>query len=262
MVKPQVWRSRAVAAVASAGAGVRSCARIGVGLIFPPSCTACREPLDSEAGDVLLCEECRRQLVDLRPACSKCGSMLPGGLAGSCPTCAARSLRFHEVVRLGEYDGMLRHAVLRTKHASEQPLAIALGELLFEIRKDELQAVAADVVIPIPMHWTRRVWRGFNSAEVLAQRLAHRLKLPLASYLLRRRKRTEPQANLPPRRRFSNVRKAFEVRRDPDLHDARVLLVDDILTTGATSSAAARALSAAGAAHVAVAVLARAEGLH
>jgi predicted amidophosphoribosyltransferase len=105
------------------------------------------------------------------------------------------------------------------------------------------------------------MWRGGNSPDVVAQRLAAELGVPTRPTLLARRRRTAPQASLPPSRRKGNVRGAFRAARHADLPGARLLLVDDIMTTGATVNEAAKTLSKAGAAAVAVAVLARAEGM-
>jgi ComF family protein len=136
-----------------------------------------------------------------------------------------------------------------------------MGELLANARVEQIATLAPDCVLPIPMHWTRRMWRGANSPETIAEQLGRRLGVPVASHLLARRRRTAPQASLSPRRRAANVRGAFHVRQHADLPGARLLLVDDIMTTGATVNEAAKTLCRAGAAVVAIAVLARAEGL-
>jgi ComF family protein len=165
------------------------------------------------------------------------------------------------VVRLGTYQGALRTAVLRVKRAGERPLAVALGDLLAQSAEARLKVLAPDVVVPVPMHWTRRMWRGGNSPDAVAERLAVQLGVPARGGLLVRRRRTAPQASLSPARRAANVRGAFRAARHPDLRGARVLLVDDIMTTGATVNEAAKTLSKAGVSFVGVAVLARAEGL-
>ncbi len=136
---------------------------------------------------------------------------------------------------------------------------MALGEMLAETAGASLEASLTDVVVPVPMHWTRRTWRGANSPETIAQRLALRLAVPLRPALLVRARRTAPQASLSPNQRRANVRGAFRAAVHPDLPGARVLLVDDIMTTGATLNEAAKTLVRAGAAEVMVAVLARAE---
>jgi ComF family protein len=152
--------------------------------------------------------------------------------------------------------------VLSIKHPHQQPLTFSLAELLHERRGGDLAALRCDAVVPIPMYWTRRLWRGVNNPEVVGQRLAAALKIEYAAHLLVRSRHTEPQADLSPDQRRKNVHGAFGASRHRNLPGARVLLVDDILTTGATASEAARMLKQAGAAYVAVAVIARAEGGH
>ena len=151
--------------------------------------------------------------------------------------------------------------MLRLKRAKDPALGMALAHLLFDQCEQRLTALAADVVVPMPMHWTRRVWRGVNSPSVLAQTLARRLRLPCAPHLLRMRRRTRPQTGLTGPKRLANVRGAFRAPPHPDLAGSRVLLIDDVMTTGATAGEATRALRKAGVAEVVVAVLARAHGL-
>jgi ComF family protein len=151
--------------------------------------------------------------------------------------------------------------VLRIKRPHDRALAVALADLLAERSAQALVAAGIEVVVPVPMHWTRRAWRGANSPETIAARLAARLRVPLATELLVRRRRTAPQASLSAPKRRANVRGAFRVRPHADLLGARVLLVDDILTTGATLNEAAKTLANAGSGEITVAVLARAEAV-
>jgi ComF family protein len=176
----------------------------------------------------------------------------------ACPNCARRPARFDAVVRLGRYEQMLRDAVLRVKRREQEPLTVALGQLLAAERGSDVKALRPTCIIPIPMHWSRRLWRGVNSPEIVAGVLAKELAVPMRPRLLRRRRRTEKQANLTRWQRRRNVRRAFRTRRSKHLVGARVLLVDDIMTTGATANEAARTLRKGGAEFVAVAVLARA----
>jgi ComF family protein len=113
--------------------------------------------------------------------------------------------------------------------------------------------------VPVPLHWTRRLFRGANSPETVAEVLAAKLRAAFEPELVRCRRRTRPQRTLSRADRSANVRGAFTVASDIRLDGARVLLVDDILTTGATCNEIGRALRRAGAASVSVAVLARAE---
>lgn len=241
----------------------RRAAFAGVNLVFPPSCAICQQPLATRVDEPLVCQPCRQKVVDNRPTCGRCGELAPEITAGrdSCPICHGKRLHFSTVIRLGQYEGVLRAAVLRAKQSREQPVSQALGDLLSTTRCDALTRLELDALVPIPMFWLRQMWRGCNHAEVLAERMARRLELPLAGFLLKRIRHTQQQSHLSPPQRFKNLRGAFRVRKHRDLAGARLLLVDDVLTTGATCSAAARALLEAGASYVAVAVVARAESL-
>jgi len=141
-----------------------------------------------------------------------------------------------------------------------QPLAIAVAHLLSDLVAEQLPDRPLDVVVPVPMHWTRRMRRGANNPEVLADVLARRLRIPMARKLLVRIRKTLPQFTLPPGERFRNIHGAFRATAGYHLEAARVLLVDDILTTGATCNEATRVLKGAGAVEVVVVVAARAEG--
>jgi ComF family protein len=250
-----------IATLATARPLVRKCVGRAVDLLFPPSCAYCREEVETSANG-LLCHDCRAGLVDNRLSCRRCGaSALVNAASGRCLRCQDERFYFDSVVRLGGYDGMMRTAVLRMKRETERALAMAAGDLLAGTRQTAWDALKPDAVVPIPMHWSRRVWRGFNSPEAISERLARHLDIPLAPHLLERRRRTAPQASLPPTRRLANVRGAFHARFHPDLSGARLLVVDDIMTTGATVNEAAKMLIRAGAGFVSIAVLARAEGL-
>ena len=226
----------------------------GIDAVFPPTCAACDTSLDtSEHG--LLCKACRTEMVDARPACPRCGSP---AAPESCGQCREQRLHFGGVVRLGTYEKTLREAVLRIKRREHRALAMALSELLSNERREQLIEWRLDAVVPVPMHWSRRLWRGVNSPSTIARRLASDLKIPMADHLLARRRRTAPQARLSPRKRMANVRGAFRAATHHELPGSRLLLVDDIMTTGATVNEAAKELVRAGAEFVAVAVVARA----
>jgi ComF family protein len=233
---------------------------VGLDLIFPPECAHCRQPIESSALG-LLCAECRSTLVDRRVACPRCGSLRRASADADCLVCRDERFAFESVLRLGPYEGVLRLAVLRIKRPEHRALALALGDLAAGELCAALAAWQPDAVVPIPMHWSRRMWRGANSPHSIGQRLAAHLSIPLADHLLVRRRRTAAQVSLSPRQRRANVRGAFRARAHRDLPGARLLLVDDVMTTGATVHEAAKTLVQSGAAAVAVVVLARAEGL-
>ena len=256
--------------------GVRFFRRGVANLIFPPSCVSCDAELRDEAsaaGDVSLCQACLDELEFFSdPMCGRCGAPVPfvkTQLSGEprsfsaeswCFRCRGRKIWFDATIALGRYSGRLRELVLRMKQAEGDALSLATGRLLWQTRGARLAEIGADVVTPIPLHWRRRIVHRTNSAAVLAEVLSAKLGVPRADGLLRRTRPTLRQFDLNPPKRWENVRKAFAVRSGYHLRGAHVLLVDDILTTGATCSEAARALREAGAARVTVAVVARAFG--
>ena len=236
-------------------------ARTSLNLFFPPRCAHC--DMDELPADGLpLCEACRDELTPSeRPRCGRCGVIVPVDVpAGeACPSCRGKRQRYESVVALGSYAGSLRTAMLRMKRSGDEPLSAALGDWFCRLKSSELSSLRPDVVVPVPMHWSRRMLRGTNSPDVLADRLAHALGVPAAARLLQRRRRTAPQGSLAKVQRLLNVRGAFRLRRGYNCQGASVLLVDDILTTGATCNEAARILLESGATRVSVAVVARAQ---
>jgi ComF family protein len=232
-------------------------------LILPPHCLQCSDDLVPDA-EISLCDQCIQTIApELGPCCERCGAVLAAGAvsAKNCRACKDFSLKFDAVYPLGRYEGTLRELVLKTKRLSAEATSLTLGRLLAVRLSGSLAQFRPDAVVPIPMHWVKRLFRGVNSPELLAQLLAAKLGIPVVRSLVRSRY-TSPQKDLLPRQRFRNVRGAFRLRRADRQRwkDLRVLLVDDILTTGATSSEAARLLKQSGAAAVAVAVVARAVG--
>jgi ComF family protein len=257
--------------------GVAKVARRGLSdLVFPPSCVGCHAELEEGAAQVpgvAVCESCFEAMeLFSEPMCLRCGAPVPSfaphdngaesesrSRAG-CYRCSGHKMWFDETIALGHYDGKLRDIVLRMKRAEGDALSLAMGRLMMEKWGQRLAEIGPDVVAPIPLHWRRRLAHRTNSAAVLAEVLARRLRMPLAERLLRRSRSTVRQFDLTPPERWKNVRGAFRVRTGYHLNKAHVLLVDDVLTTGATCSEAARALKKAGAERVSVAVVARAMG--
>lgn len=232
-------------------------------LVFPPACAGCgAEMFDRREGmtSAPFCDACLDELVLFAgPTCGQCGAPVPdmSDALVRCVRCRGRKLWFDRTVALGEYTGRLRDLLLRMKQARGNATSQALAALTWDRCGERLAALEPDLVVPVPLHWQRRLVHGTNSAAVLATGLARRLPARLATRLLRRRRNTLPQFSLPPYKRWPNVRRAFAVRGGYPLGATHVLLVDDILTTGATCSEAARTLKAAGADRVSVVVAAR-----
>ena len=211
-------------------------------LVWPPQCVNCGTPTRVEH----FCPGCVAALTTDQPHhCRRCsGNVGPhADPAAACPRCEKWSYAFASAVRFGLYGGVLRDAVLRLKQPDGELLAFRLGELWATHRRSELLAASPQVVVPVPLHWRRRWSRGYNQAEEVARGLAKSLGLPLAASALSRRRATELQSEKSATARWDNVRDVFVASRPGDVRGLRVLLVDDVLTTGATCHYAALALS-------------------
>jgi predicted amidophosphoribosyltransferase len=145
-------------------------------LLYPQVCAYCGTDLIEPTRD-RLCGECRGRLAPpTSESCRRCGATVPehSGDAPDCAHCRGRRLHFDAVIALGRYEGDLRLAVLRMKHAAEEPLSTAMGCLLAEQRGERIAALRPDLVVAVPMHWSRRMFRGTNTPAVLAQQLGGR----------------------------------------------------------------------------------------
>jgi ComF family protein len=159
---------------------------------------------------------------------------------------------------LGEYKGPLQQAVVQMKHEAGQPLAAALGTVLATRLQQVEPGDPPDLATCIPKYWAKRLLTGVNSAEILMSAYGVHAQLPVAPEALFCRRNINKQSMLSPDQRRKNVRSAWALSQTYDLRDAHILLVDDIMTTGATASEAARALKRGGARRVTVGVVARA----
>src|SRR5262249_8541556 len=148
--------------------------------------------------------------------------------------------------------------VLRLKQSTGEVLAELMGMLCYWHCRDRFLAQGPLAIVPVPLHWSRRLRRGYNQAQALAHGLGSRLALPVVTSCMRRIRATPYQSQQAPSSRLVNVRGAFRARPHPVLKNATVLLVDDVMTTGATLSEAAKALRQAGAGRVVAVALARA----
>ena len=231
-------------------------------LCFPRICPVCAGDADHWG----FCPPCRAELLDAAGSvCPRCA--MPVGphalVTKGCSECRGRSLGYDAAVALGPYQGPIRGLCLQLKHEESAWLAHWVGHLVADSCRSKLQAEIAGGawVVPIPLHWTRRITRGYNQAEEIALGLAKSLRLKVREPL-RRPIATPALALLGRTERAKIMKNAFTVRRRfrAKLAGRTILLVDDILTSGATTGAASRALKRAGAKRVIVVVVGRAEG--
>lgn len=244
---------------------IQTTAKGMVDLLFPPCCLACQCSLSLSEKAVSLCDGCYADL-NLRdePVCLRCAEPVPTCISPNfqewptdCACCREERWHFDETISLGPYQGLLRYLVLQSKKQTGTQIAKLLGQLLASKRMDRFQDSGEDAfAVPIPSHWTRRVVRGGNGPNQLAQGLASTRDLPTRNFL-RRVVRTAKQTELPPHRRKANVRSAFQAKLPDKAAGRTIFIVDDVLTTGSTASEAARALKRAGAGRVVLVVAAK-----
>ncbi len=244
-----------------AAKGIRGLFGPLLALVFPDDCRVCGEALNT-VSRIPVCNGCLRepQPQHAEYACSTCRmpfvNSFPLDEAGRCSLCRLGLLNFGAVYTYGSYEGTLRTLVHLLKFERIHTLARPLSALMLRVLPREQRF---DFIVPVPLHWRRRRQRGFNQAELLAKEIARRWNAPVA-HALRRTRATAPQSGLTNAKRRANLRGAFVPASKfakGALRGARVLLVDDVITTGASAAACAAVLKRAGAAHVAVAAVAR-----
>lgn len=229
--------------------------------IYPEVCEFCGE---QEAGPAqsFICETCRATSGAIRwvetPFCAKCGLDYQGDITTEfrCANCSDLELHFKTARAATQYLGLVKEAIHRFKYGRNEWFEPFLCGLLTERALPDLAKNPVDLVVPIPLHRHKKRTRGFNQAERLGARIASALNVPMDSKRLIRVIDTDSQARLDRDDREANVKDAFGYG-GPSLQGERVLLIDDVLTTGLTASACARQLMENGASEVRVWTVAR-----
>jgi len=228
-------------------------------LIWPRDCLLCDAAMPPGPTAVCICPSCKTELTtDTFATCPRCASSIGPHVpfTGNCPSCRNEEYHFASAQRLGVYDGRLRDAILKIKNPHREALAETLGILWGERSKLRLLQSNPQVLVPVPLHWGRRWSRGFNQSESVARGLGLALELPISTWAVRRTRATPTQTTQTPAERRRNVVGAFLAGRVRAVKGVRILLIDDVMTTGATCEAVTLALLGVGAAQVDVAVLA------
>lgn len=220
--------------------------------LMPGACYLCR---GTARGQTIICPDCRDDLPVIRDACPKCGN--PWTRNSGCRNCRLGPFPVDSLVTPYHYQYPVNELIRQLKYRQKLILSQELGRA---IARHSLKVCTSlpEVLIPIPLHRTRQIARGFNQAAEIANAVGRELSIPVNSRLLQRRKNTLAQFDLEPAARKHNIKDAFTLRTGP--HYECVALIDDVITTGATVNEAARLLKRAGVRRVEAWACARADG--
>ena len=227
-------------------------------LLYPPVCTICAANVRASE---YLCDQCETKTARvIAPFCQKCSEPFEGAITGTftCANCAHRTIYFDTAVAAYRSRGIVRQIIHTFKYGRQIYLRHLVARWLYAALDDErLSNRRFDIIIPVPLHPTRQRERGFNQASLLAELLSAEISIQSKSALERIRY-TPTQTALDRAERMENLHKAFRLRKNADVRRLRVLLIDDVLTTGSTLSECSRVLKRAGAISVHAATAARA----
>lgn len=233
----------------------------GINLLIPPQCPACHAIIDDDG----LCGQCWSQIKRIAPPlCQQCGKGFAFTNAFSdgdnrCGRCLTAPPDFDHAIAAFKYNAMSRLLILGLKYARRHDVTPTMARMMANAGAELLDK--SDWIIPLPLHWTRYVQRGFNQSAELARAAMKAANIANRKYrpdILKRMKKTESQGYKTRKQRRQNLQSAFRVTdKSRYLNGASVVIIDDVLTTGASLSSAARCLKKAGAKEVAVLIAAR-----
>lgn len=241
------------------GQQVASWVNAGLAFVYPEACQCCGERR-AKLDEGLVCAQCWRQVRFIRaPFCERCGLPFEGNITTKfeCTNCKELDLHFTSARSAVAAKGVVQHVIHRYKYHRELWYEPFLVDLLLREALPTLRDQKWDAVVPVPLHPVKQREREFNQAARLASHLARALNLPLNERSLRRTTPTATQTKLSRKARADNMRQAFALRAGVKFRGDRLIVVDDVFTTGATTSACAKALLRGGAGEVCVWTVAR-----
>lgn len=209
-------------------------------MIFPPRCPFC-EDIVAKLG--MACRECREKLPYIKePSCKRCGKPIWDEETEYCEYCRGRSFYYQCGKSVWTYNHLMAESIARFKYHSKQEYAVFYGREIAAVYGDWVREKCIEALIPVPIHRRRKLLRGYNQADLVAQTIAEELELPLLSKALTRVRETKAQKELTQAERRRNMEAAFACDPREPVHYKRVVLIDDIYTTGSTIEACSREL--------------------
>ncbi|MDI6605736.1 MAG: ComF family protein [Candidatus Omnitrophota bacterium] len=225
-----------------------------VDLVYPRRCHACKDKLTEASVEKLICSRCWSGIrKNTPPFCHSCGRRLDKGAFAKniCPQCQKTRLHFDRAFAPCVYEGVIRELIHEFKYNGKDYLGRPLSRLMSDFIKEyELPMNEIDYIIPVPLHKARLREREFNQAEILSEFIAGEFKKELLRDVLLRHRHTRTQTELKINQRLYNVRESFSIAAQDKIKGKNLLLIDDVLTSGATSSEAAYSLKKNGGAGI------------
>ena len=228
-----------------------------INFIFPLLCASCGGYLNPDAGPgIRLCGDCREKFTYIKPLfCRKCGLPLESG-GEHCFSCLAQARHpqgkiYYEYLRgVCEFEGISKDLIHSFKYRGKQYLGKTLGMMLASYMQTEDELRSADIITPVPLHWYKKFRRGYNQSELLAKEVSSFYLKPLVTDGIYRKKHTRPQVALKRPERIRNLSGAFALKKPEQFSGKKILLIDDVSTTGETINQCAKLLKEAGALRV------------
>lgn len=229
-----------------------------ISLIFPRRCPVCDRPVNP-FGE-LICLSCEEKVHYLQaPFCMKCGKKIQKPNEAYCEDCKRIKHMYDKGYSLFEY-GSVAQSLYRFKYEGRREYGAYYGERMATLLGKEIRSLSPQAIVPVPVHITRKIERGYNQAEILAKELGKRLQIPVDKKLIKRVKKTVPQKELGPAERQNNLKNAFKIGYN-DVKLDTIVIIDDIYTTGSTIDAVSAELRKAGVKRIYFIALASGKGM-
>lgn len=220
--------------------------KIILDVLYPSVCPFCNDILDITERENMVCDECSRNLPYIHsPRCMKCGKQIESDEVEFCYDCSSKTHLYFQGCGLWSYSEMTKHSIHNFKYKNKRCYGEFYGKEMAQQLGDIIHLWNADVLVPVPLHKSRLKERGYNQANILAYELSKYIGIPVDKELIIRNKNTVPQKELDDFERAKNVENAFKIVKNV-VQYKKVILIDDIYTTGTTIDACARKLLASG----------------